>query len=120
MKSERGTLRSRTPSRWAYRPPELLFDQGVGDLFVVRVAGNVVGGAGTTVKGSIEYAVAELKVSLVLVLGHSNCGAVKAAVKHLDGTHIKRAVASQSRCNCGLGGIAHGDTVTVQLTLSAC
>jgi carbonic anhydrase len=65
-------------------PPELLFDQGVGDLFVVRVAGNVVGGAGATVKGSIEYAVAELNVPLVLVLGHSNCGAVKAAVKHLD------------------------------------
>src|SRR5882672_854398 len=65
-------------------PPELLFDQGVGDLFVVRVAGNIVGGAGATVKGSIEYAVAELNVPVVLVLGHSNCGAVKAAVKHLD------------------------------------
>src|SRR5262245_5150174 len=39
-------------------PPEILFDQGVGDLFVVRVAGNVVSGAGATVKGSIEYAVA--------------------------------------------------------------
>jgi carbonic anhydrase len=64
--------------------PELLFDQGVGDLFVVRVAGNVISGAGATVKGSIEYAVAELSVPLVLVLGHSNCGAVKAAVKHID------------------------------------
>jgi carbonic anhydrase len=65
-------------------PPEILFDQGVGDLFVVRVAGNVVSGAGATVKGSIEYAVAELNVSLVMVLGHSQCGAVKAAVKHID------------------------------------
>ena len=64
-------------------PPELIFDQGVGDLFVVRVAGNVVSGAGASVKGSIEYAVAELNVPLVLVLGHSQCGAVKAAVKHL-------------------------------------
>ncbi len=64
--------------------PEILFDQGVGDLFVVRVAGNVVDGAGVTVKGSIEYAVAELRVPLVMVLGHSNCGAVKAAIKHLD------------------------------------
>src|SRR5262249_47545851 len=45
--------------------PELLFDQGVGDLFVVRVAGNVISGAGPTVKGSIEYAVAELGVRLV-------------------------------------------------------
>jgi carbonic anhydrase len=63
--------------------PELLFDQGLGDLFVVRVAGNVVVGAGQIVKGSIEYAVAELNVPLVMVLGHSQCGAVKAAVKHI-------------------------------------
>jgi carbonic anhydrase len=65
-------------------PPEILFDQGVGDLFVVRVAGNVVSGAGATVKGSIEYAVAELNVSLVMVLGHTQCGAVKAAAKHIS------------------------------------
>ena len=65
-------------------PPELLFDQGVGDLFVVRVAGNVVGGGGVFVKGSIEYAVAELGVRLIMVLGHSSCGAVKAAIKHVD------------------------------------
>lgn len=64
--------------------PEILFDQGVGDLFVVRVAGNVVAGAGDTVKGSIEYAVAELGVPLIVVLGHSNCGAVKAAIKHIN------------------------------------
>jgi carbonic anhydrase len=64
--------------------PELIFDQGVGDLFVVRVAGNVVSGAGASVKGSIEYAVAELGVRLVVVLGHTQCGAVKAAVQHLD------------------------------------
>jgi carbonic anhydrase len=64
-------------------PPEILFDQGVGDLFVVRVAGNVVSGAGATVKGSIEYAVVELNVSLVMVLGHTQCGAVKAAVQHI-------------------------------------
>jgi carbonic anhydrase len=65
-------------------PPELLFDVGVGDLFVVRVAGNVVGGAGPVVKGSAEYAVAELDVPLIMVLGHSGCGAVKAAIAHLD------------------------------------
>jgi len=65
-------------------PPEVVFDQGVGDLFVVRVAGNVVSGAGATVKGSIEYAVAELNVALVMVLGHTQCGAVKAAVKHIS------------------------------------
>lgn len=64
--------------------PELLFDLGVGDLFVVRVAGNVISGAGATIKGSIEYAVAELGVQLIVVLGHSACGAVKAAIKHID------------------------------------
>lgn len=64
-------------------PPEILFDQGVGDLFIIRIAGNYVNGAGASVKGSVEYAVAELGVSLVLVLGHSQCGAIKAAMQHL-------------------------------------
>jgi carbonic anhydrase len=64
--------------------PELIFDQGLGELFVVRVAGNIVTGAGASVKGSIEYAVAELGVRLIVVLGHSQCGAVKAAIKHID------------------------------------
>jgi len=65
-------------------PPEVIFDQGVGDLFVVRVAGNIVSGAGPTVKGSIEFAVGELGVRLIMVLGHSQCGAVKAAIAHID------------------------------------
>ena len=64
--------------------PELIFDQGIGDLFVVRIAGNVVSGAGPTVKGSIEYAVAELGARLVMVLGHSGCGACKAAIEHIE------------------------------------
>jgi carbonic anhydrase len=64
--------------------PEILFDVGVGDIFVVRVAGNVIDGAGVTVKGSIEYAIAELNVPLILVLGHSGCGAVNAAIKHIN------------------------------------
>ena len=63
---------------------EILFDVGVGDIFVVRVAGNVLSGAGVTIKGSIEYAVAELNVPLIMVLGHGGCGAVKAAMKHID------------------------------------
>ena len=59
-------------------PAELLFDQGLGDLFVVREAGNVV----TTVDlGSIEYAVDHLHTPLVLVLGHESCGAVTAALE---------------------------------------
>jgi carbonic anhydrase len=64
--------------------PELIFDQGVGDLFVVRVAGNVISGTGVPLKGSIEYAVAELHARLIIVLGHSQCGAVKAAIQHID------------------------------------
>src|SRR3954447_12993305 len=58
-------------------PPELIFDQGLGDLFVIRVAGNIADGA---VLGSIEYAVEHLGTKLILVLGHENCGAVSAAV----------------------------------------
>ena len=64
--------------------PEILFDVGKGDIFVVRVAGNVVSGSGPIVKGSIEYAVAELGVQLIMVLGHSLCGAVKAAIQHIE------------------------------------
>lgn len=56
-------------------PLEILFDQGVGDLFVVRVAGNV---AGSTEVESIEYAVKHLNSVIILVLGHENCGAVEA------------------------------------------
>jgi carbonic anhydrase len=58
-------------------PPELLFGRGLGDLFIVRNAGNTID---TTALGSIQYAVAELGVPLVLVLGHQRCGAVAAAV----------------------------------------
>jgi carbonic anhydrase len=68
--------------------PELVFDQGIGDLFVVRVAGNAVGGAGPIVKGSIEFAVAELGARLIMVLGHSQCGAVKAAIEHIDANDV--------------------------------
>ncbi|MBX3095990.1 MAG: carbonic anhydrase [Fimbriimonadaceae bacterium] len=57
--------------------PEILFDEGLGDLFVIRVAGNV---ADRFALASIEYAVGHLDTKLIAVVGHSNCGAVKAAV----------------------------------------
>ncbi len=60
-------------------PAELVFDQGLGDLFVVRVAGNFAGD--NKALGSIEYAVLYLGVRLVLVLGHERCGAVTAALE---------------------------------------
>jgi len=58
--------------------PELLFDQGPGDIFVVRVAGNFVNDDGLA---SLEYAVEFLNAPLIMVLGHTNCGAISAAVK---------------------------------------
>lgn len=61
--------------------PEYIFDKGIGQMFVVRVAGNV---GGPEVYASMEYAAAVLKVPLVVVLGHSNCGAVEAVVKGKD------------------------------------
>jgi carbonic anhydrase len=57
--------------------PEIIFDQGIGDLFVVRVAGNV---AGPVEIASIEYGVLALESSLVVVLGHQNCGAIQAVL----------------------------------------
>ena len=62
-------------------PPELLFGRGLGELFIIRVAGNTVDQAGL---GSIEFGVAEFKVPLVVVLGHERCGAVKAAVEVVE------------------------------------
>ena len=62
-------------------PPELLFGRGLGELFVIRDAGNTIDTAGL---GSIQYAVAELGVPLVLVLGHERCGAVDAALSVVE------------------------------------
>jgi carbonic anhydrase len=63
-------------------PAEIVFDQGLGELFVVRVAGNVVAEAGA---GSVEFAAERLGVKLVVVLGHSDCGAIRAAVEEIEG-----------------------------------
>ena len=77
--------------------PELIFDCGIGDLFMIRVAGNI---ANTSSIASIEYAVAHLDVKLIVVLAHQNCGAVTAAVMEKDCgknlnhlfSHIKPAI----------------------------
>jgi len=58
--------------------PEHIFDQGLGDLFVIRVAGNVIN---DVVMGSVEYAAEHLGVQLVVIMGHEKCGAVAAAVE---------------------------------------
>lgn len=57
-------------------PPEIIFDQGLGDLFVIRIAGNLID---DMVLGSLEYAAIHLHTPLIMVLGHSQCGAVHAA-----------------------------------------
>ena len=61
--------------------PELAFDTGLGEIFVIRVAGNI---ANTSSIASIEYAVAHLKTKVIIVLGHESCGAVTAAVNGGD------------------------------------
>jgi carbonic anhydrase len=73
-------------------PPELIFDQGLGDVFSIRTAGNVIGDYEL---GSIEYAVEHLHCKLIVVLGHENCGAIQAYAtsgneKHDD--HIQTLV----------------------------
>ena len=59
-------------------PPEIVFDQGMGDLFIVRVAGHVVG---SEILGSLAYALMHLRTPLFVVMGHERCGAVQAALK---------------------------------------
>ncbi len=83
-------------------PPEIIFDQGLGDLFVVRVAGNI---ATNETIGSLEYATATLGTQLIVVLGHKGCGAVSAAFDNQpdDGNinsvvdNIKPSISATSR-----------------------
>jgi len=73
-------------------PPELVFDQGLGDIFSIRTAGNVIGDYEL---GSIEYAVEHLKCNLIVVLGHENCGAIDAFVNsnhHHHKDHIQSII----------------------------
>ena len=62
-------------------PAEIVFDQGLGDLFVIRVAGNIVAPSQI---GSVEFAAEQFKTRLVVVMGHSNCGAVLATLEQLE------------------------------------
>jgi carbonic anhydrase len=63
-------------------PAELVFDQGLGDLFVIRVAGNIVAPSQV---GSVEFAASRFGTRLVVVMGHSQCGAVQATLEELSG-----------------------------------
>lgn len=66
-------------------PPEIIFDQGIGNLFVARVAGNI---EDDNILGSMEYAVRVKGTKLLVVLGHSNCGAVQGAIDNVDLGHL--------------------------------
>ncbi len=77
-------------------PTEIVFDQGLGSLFITRIAGNVID---TGTAGSIEYSVEHLKVKLIVVMGHEGCGAVKAAllpeaVRNREAANIRALLAS--------------------------
>ena len=67
-------------------PPEILFDQGIGELFSDRVAGNV---EDTYILGSLEYAVNVKKVPLVVIMGHTNCGAINGAFSGVDSSNTE-------------------------------
>jgi carbonic anhydrase len=69
-------------------PPELVFDAGFGELFIVRVAGNVIS---PEVMGSLQYAAVRLKTPLFVVLGHEGCGAVQAALATIRGAAPERS-----------------------------
>jgi carbonic anhydrase len=96
--------------------PEIIFDQGLGDLFVVRNAGNLLD---DHVIGSIEYAVEHLHATLVVVLGHTKCGAVSAAVAggEVPG-HLKSIVASLAD-SVALGKKKPGDAVDNAVRINA-
>lgn len=64
-------------------PVELIFDQDIGDLFVIRVAGNIVA---PSLVGSVEYATSMFGTSLVLVMGHTQCGAIRATLSYIEKT----------------------------------
>jgi len=62
-------------------PVEMIFDQDIGDLFVIRVAGNIIA---PSLVGSVEFAVSAFGTNLVLVMGHTQCGAIKATLDHIE------------------------------------
>jgi len=71
-------------------PSEILFDQGLGDLFVIRVAGNIVAPSQV---GSVEFAAATTQAQLVVVMGHTECGAIKVTLDSIEG---KESVPSEN------------------------
>ena len=95
-------------------PPELVFDAGFGELFIVRVAGNVIS---HEVMGTLQYAGVHLQTPLFVVLGHEGCGAVQAALaaRHPDADHPERIARLLENIVPGLRGIDDGLPADVQM-----
>lgn len=87
-------------------PPEIIFDQGLGDLFVVRSAGHVVDNA---VLGSLEFAAEMFQTPLILVLGHTSCGAVEAAARADEPPGYIKYLAHAIRTEMDVAGVEPGD-----------
>jgi carbonic anhydrase len=88
-------------------PPEIVFDEGLGDLFVVRVAGNVINDENV---GSIEYSVDHLGVRMIVVLGHQRCGAVKAA---------KETIAAKGKAPAHIQSLVNAIRPAVEATMNS-
>jgi carbonic anhydrase len=90
-------------------PAEIVFDQGLGDLFVIRVAGNIVAPSGV---GSVEFAVERFGVQLVVVLGHTRCGAIDATLEALAHPGQPQSPGLRSivdRVRPAIEGLVHAD-----------
>jgi len=90
-------------------PAELVFDQGLGDLFVIRVAGNIIA---PSLVGSVEFAADLFSTRLVVVLGHSQCGAIKATLDELQrqtGTPSRNIQSIVDRVRPAVEGLVTGD-----------
>jgi len=93
-------------------PPEIIFDQGLGDVFVIRVAGNVLD---DVILGTIEFAVAQLRTPLVMVLGHDQCGAIIAAVERVPTNNHVQAVVDALQPALTLAEAQDGDRVSTAI-----
>jgi carbonic anhydrase len=98
-------------------PPELVFDAGFGELFIVRVAGNVIS---AEVMGTLQYAGVHLHTPLFVVLGHEGCGAVEAALaaRRPDAAEPERIARLLDNIVPGLAGLEEGMSAEAQLSLA--
>jgi len=96
--------------------PELVFDQGMGDLFVIRTAGNIIS---EVELGSIEYAVEHLGTKLIVVMGHENCGAIQAYASGETPTGHLRAIVDSLKNEQEIQSLSGGDNKTIDVLVRA-